>query len=529
MSACAHSSGVVPVPVAASADDPNRSSPVDNVAVVIRPAVVRPGEPYAELRLIRRRATSDVAPAGAWDGDTADACPNWQTMPCLVQTIASNSYEAAINCNGNTNCPKTSYAAYLIPQPGFTATFTPDSFVPPALSTVNVTATTAVKPGNVSFAYGFTIVSGAGPGVANTSALPALALCSLLSNKCPSSGILDELAAGTPDVSGSPPPLQKAVIGQEMNFKAAWKSGTGTGSYTVSTSNLPYWHIPDVAVASFDLTTGRAPVPADPTSPQPDFYWTTSSSGTTGDPLSVDVALVRSDGQETAFVHANASYLVQRPTVTYGPTLPQNPPVLTPSVNPDAISQADTTKGYGITFAFAAKAPPGSGGHIGGTQTVWRQITWIPDSVAYDHGTGGLTKLDTCTFYSAVSSVAANATVSWPLSTPFGDRPNVTIGTASVSPLTDVRIQDYFNMYLMYRPTITTSRKAIWVPLGNIAWQWASRAYRSSTVNPWSIGGIPGGSASYTFVTFDGDSPQFPLFSGLYAPQAQTCPPVPAT
>ena len=519
----------MPGPVATTAADQNGSSSADNEAVVIRPPVIRPGQPYAVLRFIRRRVTSAAAAEGAWDGNTADACPNWQAMPCLVQTVATNSYQADIDCNGNTDCAKTTYAPYLIPLSGFTATFTPASYVAPTVSNVNVTADTTVKPGNVTFQYGYRVVSGPGPGVGNTSPLPSLVLCSLASNKCPSAGILDVLTAGTPDVSGSPPPLQKTVIGQEMKFKADWKSGTGTGSYTVSTSNPPYWHIPDVAVASYDVTTGQPPVPADPTTAQPDFYWTTASSGTTGDPLTLDVALIRSDGQETAFVHANASYLVQRPTVTYVPTIPQNPPVLSPTVNPDAISQADPTKAYGITFAFVAKAPPGGGGHIGGTQTVWRQITWIPDSAAYDHGTGGLTKLDTCTFYSAVSSVAANATVSWPLSTPFGDRPNVTIGTASVSPLTDVRIQDYFNMYLMYRPVITTSRKAIWVPLGNIAWEWASRAYRSSTVNPWSIGGIPGGSASYTFVTFDGDSPQFPVFNGLYVPQAQTCPPIPTT
>jgi hypothetical protein len=81
----------------------------------------------------------------------------------------------------------------------------------------------------------------------------------------------------------------------------------------------------------------------------------------------------------------------------------------------------------------------------------------------------------------------------------------------------------------MYRPTITAARKAIWVPLGNLAWEWASRAFRSNTALPWSIGGIPGGNPSFTFVTFANDSPQFPLFNGTYAPENQTCPPLPAT
>jgi hypothetical protein len=390
-----------------------------------------------------------------------------------------------------------------VPKAGFTATFTPASYVPPTTSTVNVTADTTVQPGNVTFEYGYTVVAGPGPGVGDTPPLPALVLCLLIANKCPSARILDELAPGTPEVSGSPPPLQKAIVGQEMKFKADWKPGTGTGSYTVSTVSPPLWRIPDVAVASYDFTTGQPPVSVDPTLAQPDFYWTTGSPGTTGDPLTVDVALVRSDGQETAFVHANASYLIQRPTATYGPKSYQTTPVLTPLSNPSILSQGDPTKGLGITFLFTATAPPGGAGHIGGTQTVQSQVTFAPDSAGYDHGTGGLTKLDTCTFYSAVSSVAASAEATWPLSSPLGDRPQVVIGTASVSPLTDVRIQDYFNTYLMYRPTITSSRKAIWVPLGYVGWQWASRAFRSNTTDPWGIGGIPGGSPSFTFITFN--------------------------
>lgn len=111
--------------------------------------------------------------------------------------------------------------------------------------------------------------------------------------------------------------------------------------------------------------------------------------------------------------------------------------------------------------------------------------------------------------------------------TPKGDRPDVTIGTAAQSPLTDVRLQDYFNTYLMYRPAITSMRKAILIPLGNVAWQWASRAYRLDKTKPWSIGGIPGGNPSYTFVTSAGPSAQFPLFKGTYKPQQQGCPAVP--
>jgi len=80
---------------------------------------------------------------------------------------------------------------------------------------------------------------------------------------------------------------------------------------------------------------------------------------------------------------------------------------------------------------------------------------------SYDHGTpSDETQLDTCVLYSGATSIAANATSSWPLVTPKGDRPDVTIGTAAQSPLTDVRLQDYFNTYLMYRPAITSMRKS---------------------------------------------------------------------
>jgi len=151
VSACGRSSSVMPGPVATTAADQNGSSSADNEAVVIRPPVIRPGQPYAVLRFIRRRVTSAAAAEGAWDGNTADACPNWQAMPCLVQTVATNSYQADIDCNGNTDCAKTTYAPYLIPLSGFTATFTPASYVPPTVSNVNVTADTTVKPGMSHF------------------------------------------------------------------------------------------------------------------------------------------------------------------------------------------------------------------------------------------------------------------------------------------------------------------------------------------------------------------------------------------
>ncbi|HEX3466761.1 MAG TPA: hypothetical protein VHT05_01530, partial [Candidatus Elarobacter sp.] len=309
-----------------------------------------------------------------------------------------------------------------------------------------------------------------------------------------------------------------------MRFKADWKPATGTGTYSVSTANPPYWHVTDSPIVSYDVTTGLAPVPLDPTTVQPDFYWTAASSGTAGDPLTLDTALVRSDGQETAFVHAYATYIVQAPTGTIATKSYQNPPVLAPASDPDTLVQGDPTKGYGITFLFTAKTPAGGAGHIGGTQTVWSQVTWVPDSISYDHGTNGATELDTCAFYSATVSVGASATGTWPVSVPQGDRPEVVIGQASASPLTDVRVQQYFNTFLMYRPTITANRKAVWIPLGNLAWQWASRAYRSSVTQPWGIGGVPGGNPSFTFVTPNSNSGQFPIYSGTYAPQAESCP-----
>jgi len=151
VTACGRSGSVMPSTVAATPADQSERSSADNDPVVIRPASIRPGQPFAVVRFIRRRVTAANAAEGAWDGNTADACPNWQTMPCLVQTVASNSYQADINCNGNTDCAKTTYAPYLIPQSGLTATFTPASYVPPTVSTVNITADTTVKPGNVTF------------------------------------------------------------------------------------------------------------------------------------------------------------------------------------------------------------------------------------------------------------------------------------------------------------------------------------------------------------------------------------------
>ncbi|MDP9106466.1 MAG: hypothetical protein M3N49_11115 [Candidatus Eremiobacteraeota bacterium] len=282
---------------------------------------------------------------------------------------------------------------------------------------------------------------------------------------------------------------------------------------------------------AYDFTAGNPPTPfstADTSAPEINYYWMTSGDAQNGDPLTVDVPLKRSDGKELAYVRGQALYAVAKPAVsTYGPSSYQATPLLVPAADPDTLSQGPEM-GYGMTYLFTLQAPPGGDGHFAGVQTVQRQISYVPDDGAYDHGTpGNSVQLDTCPLYSAASSVAAGETKSWPLVAPLGDTPQVTIGRASVSPLTDVRIQDYFNTYLMYRPTMTSRRSAIWVPLGNMQWQWASRAYRNSTNDPWSIGDVPGGNPSYTFVPFAGDSAQVPLFTGTYAPQQQPCPPIP--
>ncbi len=52
--------------------------------------------------------------------------------------------------------------------------------------------------------------------------------CSDNRNACPSASIFDARQMATPvDVAGTPPPLQRVVVGSEMDLRVDWKQGTG--------------------------------------------------------------------------------------------------------------------------------------------------------------------------------------------------------------------------------------------------------------------------------------------------------------
>ncbi len=483
-----------------------------------------------------RRLSSQFTQGGDQSDDVCEYGYTW----CIIQGQKLNVATWGL---GETRPGTVTWTVGPLPS-GVTGDFTPKSVTgPPYQTTLPLTAAPGavvdINPIHVTFTFA---ASDGKPGYSG-SYVPDLNLrvaCSDNNAKCPRASIFDNRQGSTPvDVAGSPPPTEHVVIGNEMDLRVDWKKGTGSttkGTYAADPTNTSFpisWQIPGTADKSYDFTTGNAPTPlgtADTSAADINYYWM-SGSTQSGDSVTVDVPLKRSDGKELAYVRGQALYVVAAPTVSnFGPKSYQTNPVLTPSTNPDTLSQGNPTIGYGMTYIFTVQAPSGGAGHIAGVQTVQRQITYVPDSAGYDHGTpGNSTQLDTCALYSAASSIGAGATQSWPLSQPLGDRPAVVIGRASVSPLTDVRIQDYFNTYLMYRPTITAKRKAIWVPLGNMQWQWASRAYRNTAALPWNIGDVPGGNASFTYVTFAGSSAQVPLFSGTYAPQQQACPPIPST
>ena len=47
-----------------------------------------------------------------------------------------------------------------------------------------------------------------------------------------------------------------------------------------------------------------------------------------------------------------------------------------------------------------------------------------------------------------------------------------------------VSVSDSFNMWLMFKPSISGS---IWVPLGQVNWNWAAGATRTGSPNTWTV------------------------------------------
>ena len=342
--------------------------------------------------------------------------------------------------------------------------------------------------------------------------------CSYNLKTCPKGKILDDVqsASGPVEVSGSPPPLQHVVVGQQMKVSLAWKAGTGTSGYTyaVATSPSPYWHIPGNSVESYNLGAGTGPVQLTSSdySNNPTTFYFLRGANPQGDEFDVDAQFDRSDGREHALVTTRSLYLVDLPNVTK---------TNWDSLGHPLIGQVDgyTALGFGnpgIKYDFRATAPQGGSGLVVAEQVIQNSITVQPASAPTPPSTGfQTTDLDQCIFYAAPVAIAASASATWTSSdTPSSELTNN---------LTQLTRSDYFTTYFMYRPTSTSTRSSIWVPLGSIAWNWGATASRPSLSVPWTSGTV----VNNGYNAYDqGENVSLPHWSGVYppGPPVEPCP-----
>jgi hypothetical protein len=405
--------------------------------------------------------------------------------------------------------------------------------------TYSVIFTTAAPPSSTPGYYTYTVISKFIPTGSNnpeTSGYTAMNYigCSVHAKQCPNAEIVDNLQAVKPVVvsSGSPPPAQSVVAGRKMDLATRWQVGTGTGTYAVSTTYSPYptkWTISGGAdaVESYDISTGSAPVPvpATLTTIEPTFYWIRGSDQVNGDTQTVDTVLERSDKQEYAYPENYARYIIQAPTTTS----------YIHQIYPIALvgGQSDQQVGLGLgsspslgmTFGVTASIPKNGAGYLAAQQLIANNLTWTPTDPAQPTGTNFVTELDSCVLYSNATAVKASTSGTWQsYDVPKTELPSEGLGI----PLETTR-QDYFNTFMLYLPQplkAPVARPSIWVPLGQVSWQWSYDVTRTSKTALWT----PAQPLTSYYDTGEADSDVFPIWNNLtYGGPAPNdpCPPVP--
>jgi hypothetical protein len=324
------------------------------------------------------------------------------------------------------------------------------------------------------------------------------------------------------------------------------KSGTGTAGSTYAVDNTvttPSWGLGGFPIKSFTLN-GSDVVQLSPTdlgTAEINFYWQRGAIPA-GDPVSVNLPLVRNDGEEHAAASAYGQYQVLTPAVSvFTFTQKWQLAVGTVSYQPEPSATPEIIDGLGFgyipvsdpspgaAYDFEATAPTTTGGYLAATQIIGNQILTQPGNVDYS-GTNYVNELDTCVLYDTAVKTAAGKLGKWISE----DSPFTGLNGLNAN-VTELDRHDYFNTIFEWLPFSTAAtgsqpaRKSTWVTLGIIYWQWAGSAQRTSSGSPWTGPyATANGSGPYVYPNPAPTSTDAPIWNGVYTTSgAHTCPTVP--
>lgn len=391
---------------------------------------------------------------------------------CVIQGQTYENTRMVFCPSGPGNCGTGNYEWSLLnPPPSSTVTFDPAITALEQVTYLTIETDSATPSGVYQSVSRATKVSGTA-GTVPDFPYPIRVLCSTHYNQCPSIEIVDMDRADT--VVSDPAPTQSTVIGKRVHLRVQYKSGTGSGSYTLSE---PQWTMSgDSLIRKYVMDTNQTElIRLDQGSLNDSleimYYHSLAQNGIT---VKAKATLNGSTGESRQ--EATATYDVSGPTMASmtGGTIPGGM-----EIGPRAgqsgtwLHFGDTTSvnDVGIAFNFLATAPANGAGHLAATQLFTGEAIGIPV-------TGDLLNmvnaLDDCPLYgNRYVPIGAGSDRIWTAS----DSPGMPL--ASVDTMAGMVF--FFRTYFMYRPDGTGS---IWVPIG---------------VMNWDIGGIAGRDTTQTY------------------------------
>jgi hypothetical protein len=472
----------------------------DDAKTVVQP-IPTMGHPYFELKY-RAASTARVdTPDAAWNADTQDTC--YSNGVCAVQGVASTpSWGLALHCQGETICQQSTYRIVVVtPRPGVKITFDPPTLADGQTAWSAIAVDRTVPAGTLTVKYATQLASGPGTGW-TIGRINTQVLCGIKQNTCPHIDARDTFVAGSPVVSGNPPPKRTSIVGRESNFVV--RPAGGVGTYRLSTvswdpSGWTYrpYQLAGTLPASLSFTDLHGPVL--------NLFW---ASG--GDQHVIATAtLVRSDNQEISHATTQIDYNLLLPVATV--TMPAHPERISIGPRSDAPGRFlrwgnNTKNAAAIDFRYRVTNDHGYAGTISMTQTVSGSIAYTPN-VGPGFGQNSTNQLDGPAFYRKPVSTH----------TPFGpaayDAPAVGLRNSD----TAVNVSETFSSYFMYKPNLHGD----WVTLKKGAWSWTAAATLvDAATNRWCVNGsnaCPGESpaALGSVVSLEG-SMDFPVWQTVF-------------
>jgi len=322
-------------------------------------------------------------------------------------------------------------------------------------------------------------------------------LCSLALKDCPELEIEDKNKSNAV-LSGT----QQSVVGHQANLITAVKSGTGTGSYSISNAE---WTVDPGAVTAYARNGTPAAALASPAFiKNVSIYWI--DHGTKN--IAVSAEADRADGQEVSIPNTQIVYSVGTPSYSITLTTPSSPGIYV-GTRTDVLGQLLTwgsgPSGPAITFGYTVTDDKGFSGTTAMTQLLDR-ITTI-DGNRVDLTSPNPPWLDNEVNYAGV--VQATGTPVDVLDAP---------GLFLKSTYKTAIISDSFTDYFMYKP----DDHGIWVTLATTSWGWnAGATIVNVKKNSWCLDGVSGCPNSTPVATHTNNpsasaSSHLPTWGGVY-------------